>query len=166
MDMYADLAEKPHVQATTIPPEPKRRGPIGLSGVPLEKDVQAEIIAGLLSHPLVGLVERVNSGSALEQNRDGSSRYIAFNVVYQPHGTPCDETMVAVDISCTLKVSGQRFVIEVKRPGWKHPRDKRERGQAAYIQHIISLGGFGLFATSWEQVRARLSEIEASHAEA
>jgi hypothetical protein len=163
LDMYADLADKPHVAIEHMPPEPKHRKPrdpeAGPPAVPLEKDVMAEIITQLRLHPMIGLVERVNSGSAVEQNRDGSKRYISFNAVYTPKG--CAVRLASVDIQCTLR-GGKRFVIEVKRPGWKSPHGEREERQAAYIDHIISLGGYGMFATSWDQVWHRLNEITAA----
>ena len=163
LDMYAAFSGKERV-IVDMPPEPKKRVPTvynSLSGavikapVPLEKDVQRSIIEGLRWHPLIGLVERVNSGSAVENNSDGSRRYIEFHRVYPVHGVK----LAAVDVHCTLKPSGKRFVVEVKRPGWKKPTSDRELAQAAYIAQVIACGGHGMFATSWEQVETMLSEI-------
>lgn len=156
LDWYAALAGKPPVElAIDIPPAPQKRAPAMPSGVPLERDVQKEIVDGLRSHPLIGMVERVNSGTALEQNLDGSKRYIEFHRVYPVAGIH----FAAVDIHCTLRSGGRRFVIECKRPGWKEPRGKRELAQAAYINQIILCGGFGMFATSWKQVEYELKTI-------
>jgi hypothetical protein len=155
LDMYADLSGKPRVEVRDIPAAPKSRAPAAPSGVPLERDVLREIIDGLRSHPAIGLVERINSGSAVETNSDGSKRHIQFHHVYRVGS----DRLAAVDISCTLKPSGRRFVIEVKRPGWKTPRGEREEAQAAYIARVIECGGHGMFATSWAQVETVLNRL-------
>jgi hypothetical protein len=157
LDLYADLAGKPRM-VIPVPPEPKKRAPREPSGVPpvpLERDVQRAIIDGLRMHPMIGLVERVNSGQATETDAAGNTRYIQFHHVYSVAGV----RMRSVDLHCTLKPSGRRFVIEVKRPGWKAPRDERERAQQAYIAHIIACGGFGMFASSWDEVANELRRI-------
>ena len=155
MNLYADLYGKPRV-TIDIPPAPKPRAPAQPSGLPLEKDVQFDIIMELRRHPMVGLVERVNSGTAMEVNGDGSKRFIDFSHVYSVPGV---ERMRPSDISVTLKPSGRRLVIEVKRPGWSRPRDERERQQIAYIQHIRACGGYGMVATSWDEVSTELERI-------
>ena len=152
LDMYADLAGKPRMDIP-VPSAPKTRAFSKPSGVPLESEVQAAIIDGLRHHPMVGLVERVNSGAAMEYASDGSKRIIQFVVIYA-HG------LASPDVHCTLKPSGRRFVIEVKRPGWKGPRDQRELRQEAYIERVRACGGYGMFATSWDQVAAELGRIE------
>ena len=152
LDMYADLAGKPRMDIP-VPSAPKTRAFSKPSGVPLESEVQAAIIDGLRHHPMVGLVERVNSGAAMEYASDGSKRIIQFVVIYA-HG------LASPDVHCTLKPSGRRFVIEVKRPGWKGPRDQREFRQEAYIERVRACGGYGMFATSWDQVAAELGRIE------
>lgn len=157
LDLYAALAGKPTVENRILAslPAPRTRAPAKPSAVPLEKDVQKAIIDGLRVHPMIGLVERVNSGSAVERNADGSDRHIQFHHVYSVGG----ERMKAVDLHCTLKRNGKRFVIEVKRPGWNGPKDPREEGQLAYIQYLRSCGAFGMFACSWEEVEIELRRI-------
>ena len=152
LDMYADLAGKPRMDMK-IAPAPKPRAAPKPSGVPLEAEVQASMIEGLRYHPMVGLVERVNSGAAMEYAADGSKRIIQFVVIYA-HG------LASPDVHCTLKPSGRRFVIEVKRLGWKGPRDQRELRQEAYIDRVRACGGYGIFATSWDDVAAELKRIE------
>ena len=141
-------------RALPIPPGPVKRV-TQPSLIPLERDVQKTIIAGLRLHPDVGLVERVNSGTAVEQNADGSKRYIDFHHVYPVAGHP---RMRPSDLHVTLR-GGRRLAIEVKRPGWKKPTDEREREQAAYLNHIQALGGYGIFATCWEDVALELVRI-------
>ena len=157
MDVYAALAGKPKVQnellAAMAPP--RKRAPAQPSAVPLEKDIQKAIIEGLRMHPMVGLVERVNSGTAVEQNGDGTQRHIAFHHVYRVD----ERRLRSVDVHATLKPSGRRLVIEVKRPGWNAPRDKREREQANYLARVRECGGFGIFATCWEDVAGELRRI-------
>lgn len=44
--------------------------------------------------------------------------------------------------------------IEVKTPGWKHPRasNKREQAQSNFLQFVNGVGGIGMFAQSVEDV--------------
>lgn len=158
MDLYADLAGKPRM-TMDIPPAPTPRAPKApeqqdRTPALLESDILKQIVGGLRAHPAVGMVERVNSGSAVERNADGSQRIIQFHHIYPNVGG----RMRAVDLSVTLK-TGHRFVIEVKRPPWSRPRDTREHEQAAYIAHVIACGGYGMFATGWDQVHAELARI-------
>jgi len=156
LDLYASLAGKPRMNLP-IPPAPVKRAPSVPSGVPLERDVLKTIIAGLRIHPMIGLVERVNSGSAVETNADGSQRHIQFHHVYSVAG----QKMRSVDVHCTLTPSGKRFVVEVKRQGWSRPKDQREEEQVAYIQHVRACGGHGMVATSWDEVQIELKRIHA-----
>jgi hypothetical protein len=156
MDLYAALWNKPRVQLD-IPAEPKARAPKAADNgqrQPLESEIQSAIVAGLRMHSAVGMVERINSGTATETNADGSRRFVHFHYIYPNHGG----RMRAVDLSVTLK-NGKRFVVEVKRPPWSKPRDTREHEQSAYIDHVIACGGYGMFATSWDQVSAELARI-------
>ena len=157
LDQYAAFSGKPRMEIEMPPPVKPRapKDPLKESPVPLEADVQRAIIDGLRMHRMIGLVERVNSGSSVESNADGSKRYIEFHRVYAVNHV----TLAAVDIHCTLKPSGKRFVVEVKRPGWKNPRSPRELAQAAYIAQVIACGGYGCFATSWDEVDTELRSI-------
>lgn len=162
LDVYAAMADKPRL-VLDIPPAPKRReARAEPSVIPLEKDVQKAIIDGLRMHPMVGLVERINSGTAAETDQHGDTRYIQFVHVYSVGG----QRFRSVDVHCTLhggSWAGKRFVVEVKRPGWKHPRGARELEQEAYIHHVRQCGGHGLFATSWEDVSHALEGIRRCH---
>ena len=46
----------------------------------------------------------------------------------------------------------QCVFIEVKRPGWTYKGTQREAAQLKWIEHVVSLGGKGLFATGPEDV--------------
>ncbi len=70
--------------------------------VPLEKDVQADILATLKAHPLVAFVGRFNRGTAISEY-NGKKSYTRFNTV---DGFP--------DLHGMLK-GGAAFYIEVKR---------------------------------------------------
>ena len=161
MDLYAALGDKPRHIITDIPAAPKPRAPAVPSNIPLESDVLADIVDRLLVHPMVGLVERINSGTAVEHNDQGDKRFIAFNHVYRVPGIPT--FMRASDLSVTLKGghwAGRRLAIECKRPGWKAPRDKREEEQYAYLLRINTCGGYGIFATCWADVQNELERIK------
>ena len=159
MDTMALLVGRPTVNLGPIPDAPKKREPrTEAPQIPLEKDVQKAIIDFLLCHPKIGLVERINSGTMQSDNGDGTTRYTQFNKVYGRASN--GEYMDMPDICCTLKGQGRRFVIEVKRPGWKKPINEHERRQAAYIQHIIECGGYGMFATCVEDVVSALEDMK------
>jgi hypothetical protein len=159
MNLYADLAGKPRVEAHGIPPEQKKRAQTGermaKAPIPLESEIQKQIIDGLRRHPMVGLVERQNSGKAVEQNADGSKRFVQFSRVYPVAGAG---DMRAVDLSVTLR-DGRRFAIEVKRGDWRGPTTQREAEQENYLRHIERCGGFGMFAVSWDDVARKLDMI-------
>jgi hypothetical protein len=157
LDLYADLAGKPRMEIA-MPPPPKQRAPAGANGEPLESDIQRAIIDGLTWHPMVALVERINSGVAVERSAEGKPRYIEFSRVEFARAAD-RRAMRSVDLSVML-IGGKRLVIEVKRPPWRKPRDDRERAQQAYIDHVVQFGGYGLFATSWDQVATYLKEIQ------
>lgn len=42
--------------------------------------------------------------------------------------------------------------IEVKRPGWTYKATEREAAQLKWIEHVVSLGGRGRFATGPEDI--------------
>jgi hypothetical protein len=161
MDMYAQLAGKPAVEIRDVHPEPKTRALRDPTAerAPLESEIQDDIIARLRAHPMVGLVTRVNSGSAVETNSDGSHRHIAYHHIFSVRGM----RFRMVDIDVTLggpgPWAGKRLVIEVKRPPWTKPTDERERGQEALIAFVQRCGGYGTFATSWEDVDKLLERI-------
>ena len=159
MDMYASLYGKPRV-TIDIPPAPKKRAPSQPSGVPLEHDVQFDIIVELRRHPMVGLVERVNSGAAVERNSDGTERHIRFHHVYKVPGVA--SPMRPSDIHCTLiggHWAGKRFVVEVKRSNWRGPKNSREEEQIAYIDRVKACGGYGGVFRSWQEVMDELERI-------
>lgn len=158
LDILAALSGKPRIIIDMPPPRKKRAIKVESniskpvkSKTPLEADIQRAIIDMLLVHPKVGLVERINSGTAQETAADGTKRYIQFNRIYR-------KGLRKVDLDCTL-TDGRRLVIEVKRPPWFSPKNLREQEQGAYIQVINDLGGVGLFATSVDCVIEKLKKV-------
>ncbi len=120
-----------------------------------ESDIQEDIIAMLRVHPKVRIVERHNSGKAMEIGADGKKRFIGYNKVFKIGKV----RMRKADIDCTL-TNGKRFVVEVKRPPWSRPSDQREYEQENYINHVRAATGYGLFATSVLEVDAALAAIQ------
>lgn len=162
-NLYATLGQEQ--VRFDIPEAPKPRAPRDPSAepaVPLERDVQAAIIEGLRQHPMVGIVHRMNSGQAVERNADGSNRYIQFSHVYSVRGVRFRATDLDVTLQGPGPWAGKRLVLEVKRSGWKAPRDERERGQEAFIRFVRACGGYGAFVTSWAEVEIELERIRAA----
>jgi len=121
-----------------------------------EATIQRDIIAMLRKHPKVSIVERHNSGTAMEQDAEGNKRFIAYNTVFKVGGV----RMRKSDIDCQL-ANGKRLCIEVKRTGWTHPRNQREIEQENYINHVLAATGYAMFATSVAEVEAYLGVIKA-----
>lgn len=46
------------------------------------------------------------------------------------------------------QVFGVFTAVEVKKPGWRKPSDKRERAQENFLMNVRALGGIGMFANS------------------
>ena len=119
-----------------------------------EATIQRDIIAFLRKHPKVSIVERHNSGKAMEMNSAGEKRFIAYNTVFKVGGV----RMRKSDIDCQL-TNGKRLCIEVKRAGWTHPSNQREIEQENYIKHVRAATGYAMFATSVAEVAAMLDSI-------
>jgi len=119
-----------------------------------EATIQRDIIAFLRKHPKIAIVERHNSGTALEVDMRGQKRFIAYNTVFKVQGV----RMRKSDIDCQL-INGKRLCIEVKRTGWTHPRNQREIEQENYINHVLAATGYAMFATSVAEVEAYLGGI-------
>jgi hypothetical protein len=128
-------------------PRPVPRRPFKLSElIPLEKDEQKTILSLLRVHPAVAWAARFNSGSAWLKCAGGRYRPVEFNTL---EGCP--------DILGQLK-NGRFLAIEVKRRGWKKPKDARERAQASFLQLAGVNGGLAFFATSAEEVKSMLDQ--------
>ena len=165
MDGIARMMGKPTVSLGPIPEAPKPRGKVTMSGVIPEGVVQKSIIDLLVRHPMVGMVERINSGTMQSENEAGEKRYTEFNHVYGRASNGL--FMAASDVSCTLRGghwAGKRLVIEVKNSAWTHvrPGNQRENEQSAYLATVRECGGYGIFASSVEQVIRELDRIRAS----
>ena len=132
----------------TVKPK-QTRGPRKPTGK-LEADVQRDIIAYLLQHPSVAMVERINSGSV----SDSSGNFVRFHILYLPKGARGIKMKVP-DLHATL-AGGHRMVIECKREGWRLGNDAREIEQANYLKYLRDHGCIAIFATCVEDVSAAL----------
>ena len=75
--------------------------------VPLERDIQKSVLAEMRLFYLQVRVRRQNTGVAGYQGKGDRFRPVRF-------GTPGQ-----ADLTCTIRPSGQRLEIEIKRPGGK-----------------------------------------------
>lgn len=128
---------------------PRKRAAPGADGMPLERDVQKAVLGYLQLCRSVAFALRVNSGTFVERGADGKERYIQANRLIKIKGR-------VVDVIGQL-VNGQFFAVEVKRPGWTHPTNQREIEQKEFIDAVEANGGIGLFATSVDDVIARIA---------
>lgn len=116
-----------------------------------EAEVQKAVIQFLLLHPRVAMVERINSGAVY----GAENQFIRFHTLMLPARFKHIRMKVA-DLSVTLTDS-RRMAVECKRGDWVKPSNEREFEQAAYLAHIKSLGGIGIFANSIDAVADALS---------
>lgn len=127
------------------PPWLKEPKPRVASTIPHESTVQAEIIVYLRTRDDIGCVVRLNSGTMSE-----GGRFVRMNTIYEPPQYEYAGEKIyphMADVQAMHKPSGRLIAIEVKRPGWKSPKDKREFGQALYLNYVRQAGGIGIFAT-------------------
>ena len=118
------------------------------ASLPLESDIQKEIIEYLNQHSNVRAVSRINSGVMQE-----GDRFIRMNTTY---GKQNGLRMRMPDIQAIHWPSGRLIAIEVKRTNWLQPSGTREYEQAGYIECVQLAGGIAFFATSLQDVKDRL----------
>lgn len=156
LDAMAVSANKPKQElAKSLVMKAKRVQAARVDDGTYEATIQRDIIAMLRKHPKVSIVERHNSGTAMEMDSQGNKRFIAYNTVFKVQGV----RMRKADIDCQLK-NGKRFCVEVKRPPFSVPRNQREVEQENYIQHVLASTGYAMFATSVAEVEIYLASIE------
>ena len=155
LDAMAVAANKPKQELSkSLVMKAKRVQAARIDDGTYEATIQRCIIAMLRKHPKVAIVERHNSGKAMEMNSAGEKRFIAYNTVFKVGGV----RMRKSDIDSQL-INGKRLCIEVKRAGWTHPRNQREIEQENYIKHVLASTGYGMFATSVAEVEAYIAGI-------
>jgi hypothetical protein len=87
LNQYLHAAHKSLIVTSTNNPlagadELPHRGPKRKTAdAPPESVVQREVLAALRAHPKVAWCGRINSGTAVAQNSDGSSRYTRFHTI-------------------------------------------------------------------------------------
>ena len=108
-------------------------------------------VAELLSvHPKVLFAVRQNSGAASYEAKSGKWAPVNFYRIVTP------QPVTITDFWGIMR-DGRMLAIECKRPGWKAPRDDRERRQWAFLQIVANCGGISGFVTSAEEAYAILS---------
>lgn len=156
LDAMAVSANRPKQElAKSLQMKAKRVQAARIDDGTYEATIQRDIIAMLRKHPKVALVERHNSGKAMEMDSQGNKRFIAYNTVFKVGGV----RMRKSDIDSQL-TNGKRLCIEVKRAGWTHPRNQREVEQQNYINHVLASTGYAMFATSVAEVEVYLQGIK------
>ena len=136
LDQYATFADKPRY-IVAMPPAPVKRAPAKPLNEPqkptepLEKEIQREIVQALKQNPEVVFVGRFNSGTSVNTDEYGNTRYTKFNTVAG-----------FTDLHGMLR-GGRAFYIEVKR---KNTRATQE--QAEFIGKVQAAGGLAGVARS------------------
>ena len=116
---------QPH---TVFPPEAervKREKPNARPDAPLEKDVQSSVLAAIRAHPKVAWCGRINSGTAVAQNVNGSARYTRFHTI---NGMS--------DLLGQMK-DGRMLALEIKRDHHGRPTED----QAAFLAKVKENNG-------------------------
>lgn len=129
----------------------KVRAPSQSSGKSEKHDVQDPALELLRSHPKVAFAIRINSGTFVETNSDGSKRFIQANNIGR-------KDMLVSDIIGMFKGSGKMFCIECKHPDWKKPHGEREEKQANFLYLVEQSNGIAGFARSVDDVIRILNE--------
>lgn len=121
--------------------QPKRRRPgtCKRPSIP-ERDIQKCILDGLLLHPLVARIERINVMAGRLIGRDGvsASRFMRS----------CRKGRVDLD---GFTVDGRIIAIEVKRPATRNHLTDEQR---AYLDQVKCAGGLAGVATCYEEAVA------------
>lgn len=117
------------------------------------RQLEAPVVAGIADllavHPRVLFAVRQNTGAASYEAATGRYAPVYFYKILT--GQP----MTITDFWGLLR-DGRPFAIEAKAPGWKAPKDDRERRQWAFLAMIRNCGGAAGFATSVEEAKAIL----------
>lgn len=135
LDIYAAMSGKPRYEIP-IPAAPVKRAPSNRSENPYEVDVQREILDALKRRSDVVFVGRFNSGTSMDTNAHGETRYTRFNTV--PGFTDIHGMMTA----------GRAFYVEVKRPIRPTPVTK---DQQEFMERVRKGGGLVGVANSVQQ---------------
>ena len=120
----------------------KEIGPVKLTltpYVPTEAQVQASIVEAITKLRL-GQCVRYNSGGMYNT----AEQFIRFNSA-KGHS----------DLAGVLN-GGRAYYLEIKRPGWKGPKDDREHDQAAFLDRMRAAGAIAEFVTSVDAALAAL----------
>ena len=139
----------PRAATAPVGAVPKVRRRPQPTGKPVEADVVRAVAELLAVHPRVLIAIRQNSGAASYEAKSGKYQPIHFYRVLT--GQP-----VTLPDFWGIMRDGRMLALEAKRPGWKAPRDDRERRQWAFLQIVANCGGIAGFVTSAEEANALL----------
>jgi hypothetical protein len=92
-----------------------------------------------------------NNSGALKDDRGRLVRYGLANTSSRINDVFKSSDLIGIwPVRITSTHVGRTFgiftAVEVKEPGWKNPRNDRERAQGAFHQCVRGLGGFATFA--------------------
>jgi hypothetical protein len=156
----AAMTGKPVVAETLNSlPDKRVRAKAGSDGRVTEAAVISAVASLLCKHPQVLVAWRMNSGSAIAD----SGAYVKFHRwLRMPEpmrmsdffGFTCPPGSVWLQMGEPERPAPIPFAIEVKRPSWSRPVDKREHEQATFLEFIRSCGGRAGFATDALQAQA------------
>lgn len=150
---YASMSEREDVDPAGIfanepvPAAPRKRVKRELDSVnaiPLESEIQKQIMVFLGSHPKVAWRIRINAGEFVQGDAHIKTHY----------GLRNDEAISDIVGQLT---NGRFFSCEVKRPPFTSPRNQREWAQENFIIRVRRNGGIAFFATSLEQATERFN---------
>ena len=140
---WTDFAAKASIQPALFeaPEQPRRRraGTCKKPSIP-ERDILSQILGGLLLHPLVAHIERINVMAGRLCGKDGKplSRFMRS----------CKKGRVDLD---GFSVTGKVIAIEVKRPSTRNNLTDEQR---AYLDQVKRAGGLAGVAASVEEAFA------------
>jgi hypothetical protein len=140
---WTDFAAKASIQPALFEaPEQPRRRRAGTCKKPVvpERDILSQILGGLLLHPLVAHIERINVMAGRLCGKDGkpSSRFMRS----------CKKGRVDLD---GFTKNGRVIAIEVKRPS---TRGQLTAEQIDYLRQVRMSGGLAGVATSVQEAVA------------
>ena len=131
-EAFMQIPQKPCGPIFEDEPARKARAAPVPSDRPLERDVLADVLEAVRGHVKVGWCERVNSGTAVAINPDGSKRYTRFH------------TIRGMSDLLGQLTDGRILCLEIKRDGATQvPAEQR-----LFLQKVMRFRGvFGLVWT-------------------
>ena len=137
-DYAATMLAQPALFEAPEQPRRRRAGTCKKPSIP-EREIQRQILDGLLLHPLVAHIERINVMAGRLFGKDGKpSRFMRS----------CAKGRVDLD---GFSTSGKVIAIEVKRTTTRNNLTDEQR---AYLDQVKRAGGLAGVATCYEEAAA------------